>query len=266
MKDIYPLLFPATFLLLLGLERLLPTRPQPRVRFWLAKSLVFFVIAGAINGIVPPAMAKLVAGHTLLDLTALGTIGGAVAGLLAAGLLQYWMHRTFHRVSWVWRWSHQLHHSAERVDIPGFAYSHPFELLIATSFAPVTSVLIGVSPAAAMVAGYVGFLLGLFTHLAIATPRWLGYIVQRPESHSLHHQRDLHAYNYSNIPLWDMLFGTFRNPTAFSEVTGFWDGASRRTFAMLLGRDVATPPTSPALRRSPREMLQVAALPALPDR
>lgn len=42
--------------------------------------------------------------------------------------------------------------------------------------------------------------------------------------------------------LWDIAFGTFRNPTAYpTEPFGFWDGASRKTFAMLLGRDVATP-------------------------
>jgi sterol desaturase/sphingolipid hydroxylase (fatty acid hydroxylase superfamily) len=51
----------------------------------------------------------------------------------------------------------------------------------------------------------------------------------------------VHAYNYANIPLWDMLFGTFRNPPAFPERYGFWDGASAQMGAMLLGRDVGEP-------------------------
>lgn len=33
-----------------------------------------------------------------------------------------------------------------------------------------------------------------------------------PEIHCVHHQEGLHSYNFSGLPVWDMLFGTFRNP------------------------------------------------------
>ena len=40
----------------------------------------------------------------------------------------------------------------------------------------------------------------------------------------------------------DLLFGTWRNPATFpTEPLGFWDGASSRVGAMLLGREVTTP-------------------------
>jgi sterol desaturase/sphingolipid hydroxylase (fatty acid hydroxylase superfamily) len=52
----------------------------------------------------------------------------------------------------------------------------------------------------------------MFQHANLRTPRWLGYIIQRPESHGIHHERGLHAFNYADLPLWDMVFGTFRNP------------------------------------------------------
>jgi len=84
------------------------------------------------------------------------------------------------------------------------------------------------------------FMLGLIEHTNVKTPRWLGYIVQRPEMHCIHHERGVHAYNYGT-PIWDMLFGTYRNPRTWAGQVGFWDGASKRTFAMLAGRDVATP-------------------------
>ena len=54
----------------------------------------------------------------------------------------------------------------------------------------------------------------IFQHANVRTPRWLGYFVQRPESHSLHHERGVHRDNYSDLPVFDMLFGTFRNPRA----------------------------------------------------
>ena len=34
----------------------------------------------------------------------------------------------------------------------------------------------------------------------------------RPEAHCIHHQRGVHAYNYGNIPLWDVVFGTLPQP------------------------------------------------------
>ena len=61
-----------------------------------------------------------------------------------------------------------------------------------------------------------------------ASSYWLGYLIMRPEQHGLHHGRGIHAYNYGNFALWDMMFGTFRNPQSFPEQYGFWDGASAR--------------------------------------
>ena len=55
----------------------------------------------------------------------------------------------------------------------------------------------------------------------------------------MHHARGVHAFNYADFPLWDLVFGTFRNPRAFEAETGFWDGASKRVGKLLLGRDVA---------------------------
>ena len=66
--------------------------------------------------------------------------------------------------------------------------------------------LLGPSPLASFISGYVSFLVGLFLHTNVRTPHWIGYILQRPEMHAIHHQRGVHAYNYC-IPLFDMLFG-----------------------------------------------------------
>ena len=77
--------------------------------------------------------------------------------------------------------------------------------------------------------------------MSLRTPRWLGYIIQRPESHSVHHGKGLHRYNYSDLPLWDIVFGTFRNPEGFQSEHGFYQGASARIPEMLAFRDVSTP-------------------------
>jgi len=67
-------------------------------------------------------------------------------------------------------------------------------------------------------------------------------LIQRPESHNIHHARGIHGYNYSDLPLWDMLFGTFLNPRTLASVEcGFYTGASSRLVDMLLGKDVTRP-------------------------
>jgi len=81
--------------------------------------------------------------------------------------------------------------------------------------------------------------LAMFQHANVRTPRWLGLIVQRPESHSRHHERDIHAGNYADLPIVDMLFGTFDNPRDFARRAGFYHGASRRIRDMLSLRDVS---------------------------
>ena len=75
---------------------------------------------------------------------------------------------------------------------------------------------------------------GVFQHANIRTPGWLGYIIQRPEQHCVHHERGVHAFNYANLPLWDMVFGTFKNPRVWQRMAGFYSGSSQPTKRMLL--------------------------------
>jgi len=99
--------------------------------------------------------------------------------------------------------------------------------------------VVGVNAQAATIILLATTFLAIFQHMNIRTPRWLGYIVQRPESHSVHHAKEVHFYNFSDLPVFDMLFGTFRNPETFVAETGFYPGASSRVLQMLAFRDIA---------------------------
>ena len=115
----------------------------------------------------------------------------------------------------MWRWLHQLHHSAPRLDIGGSMMFHPFEMAAYTLIQVAVLVLVlGIDPVAAALVGYVSAFYGLYQHLNVRTPRWLGYLIQRPESHGLHHEKGVHARNYGDLPIWDLLFGTFVEPAA----------------------------------------------------
>lgn len=95
------------------------------------------------------------------------------------------------------------------------------------------------TPEATLVVAILTTIPGMFQHLNVRTPHWLGYILQRPEAHLIHHQRGVHAYNYGDIPLPDMLFGTYRNPREWDGQNGFHDGSTRQIGAMLFFRKIS---------------------------
>ncbi len=262
METILTILIPVTFLALFAVERLFPARPLPQVGWWVLKGFIFFVVTGALNAIIPALAAGLVTKHaTPVDLRGLGLFGGAAVVLVVSDAIGYFVHRFLHRFSVVWRWTHQMHHSAERFDIPGAVYFHPLDVAVQAGVPTVAVALLGVTPDAAALAGFVLFFVAMFQHLNVKTPRWLGYVVLRPEQHSVHHARGVHAYNYASFAWMDMIFGTFRNPKDFSAEQGFWDGASAKVGAMLLGRDISepTPHVTPASAPAPEAL---AAQPA----
>jgi sterol desaturase/sphingolipid hydroxylase (fatty acid hydroxylase superfamily) len=223
-------------------EAVAPARPLPRVRGWAAKGLTAFAVYFYLSTYLPLLWDRHLAPYQVLDLGGLGMVQGAVISVLVYELGVYWWHRAMHRFDPLWRVFHQLHHSAERVDTFGAFWFSPWDMIGWTALGSLALTLVGVSPEAATAALLFELFLGTFQHMNVRTPRWLGYIVQRPESHSVHHERGVHRYNYSDLPLFDLMFGTWRNPADFAALQGFYDGASSRIGAMLAFRDVSQPP------------------------
>jgi sterol desaturase/sphingolipid hydroxylase (fatty acid hydroxylase superfamily) len=238
MENIIGIAIPVSYIIALVIERRFAAQPLPRVRGWLWKGLAFFAFTGVVNAIVPAVVATVVGPRAPLHLGGWGALAGGIVGFLVADFVGYWLHRLMHRVPVIWRWTHQMHHSAERMDLAGISYAHPFDTLVTFGLTGLATALLGITPAAGALAGFLGFITAVLQHSNVRTPRLLGYVIQRPEQHGLHHQRGVHAYNSGSFMLWDLLFGTFRNPIAFPAEYGFWDGASARLGAMLGGRDV----------------------------
>lgn len=228
-------------------ESLWPARPLPRVKGWYLRCGVFFWIYFFLTAYLPLWVDPWLSQFQLLDLTHLGTLGGAAVALLVFEAGIYFWHRAIHSNDFLWRVFHQFHHSAERVDAWGTFYFNPTDMIgfsLAGSIA--LALLIGVTPQAVTVFLLVGTFLQLFQHANIKTPYWLGFVIQRPESHSLHHQRGVHYRNFSDLPVFDLLFGTFENGRGFQQEAGFYPGASNRIVDMLLCKDVSTPPKTSA--------------------
>lgn len=223
-------------------EAVAPGRDLPRMKGWVLRGLTAFAVFFYLSSYLPLFWDAHFADYQLFDLTALGTAGSAIAGLLIYELAVYGWHRSMHGSHVLWRGLHQMHHSAERLDTYGAFYFSPLDMIGWTLLGSLSLVLIfGVTPQAATTILLTTTFLTIFQHANIRTPRWLGYVVQRPESHTIHHGRGVHAYNYSDLPVFDMLFGTFRNPDGFEVETGFYDGASERVLDMILFRNVGAP-------------------------
>lgn len=231
----------AMFAALAIAERLFPGRSLPQVPGWRPRALAVFAVYFLLSSYLPLLWADTLAPLQLFDLSGWPVWAAASLGLLVYELFAYAYHRGMHSVDAWFRISHQMHHSAERLDVYGAFWFSPLDIVGWTLVPSVALTLLGLPPAAATVTILTITFLAIFQHANLRTPRWLGYIVQRPESHTVHHARGIHAKNYADLPLIDMLFGTFENPRRFEHATGFWHGASERVLDMLLGRDVSRP-------------------------
>ena len=222
------------------LELVLHGRDFPPVTHWRLQGTAFTLLYFAVATYAPLFWDGWLGEHRLFAADTLPLWAQILGGFLLLELGIYAWHRTMHNVTFLWRWFHQMHHSAERVDIWGALYFHPFDSIGWTLLGSLMLVLgFGVSAEAAIVINVIATFYGMFQHLNVRTPHWLGYIIQRPESHSGHHERGVHARNYSDLPLWDMIFGTFHNPKSFDGEVGFYDGGSKRVGDLLRGRLIA---------------------------
>ncbi|MCB6184960.1 sterol desaturase family protein [Leeia sp. TBRC 13508] len=165
----------------------------------------------------------------------------AIVGLASFTLTSfifYWWHRATHRFDFLWRVFHQLHHSAKRVEALTAFFAHPLDSAAAILISSFSSYMVlGASPFAAAIALVLTGVFDLFLHSDQKTPTWIGYFIQRPEMHTVHHAYGHHAQNYG-LPILDLLFGTWVNPEEREQTLGFDDANSNRITDMLMFTDV----------------------------
>lgn len=231
----------AIYAALIAWEWLRPARTLPRVPYWQLRGLAAFACYFLLSSYLPLWWDTWLAGNSQFDLSWGPVWAQAALGLLVYEFFIYWWHRALHSNDTLWRVFHQMHHSAERLDTFGAFWFSPGDMVLFTFVGSLAlTFVLGIGAEAATSVLYATFFLAVFQHANIRTPQWLGYFVQRPESHARHHGRGLHRDNYADLPLYDLLFGTFHNPQAHRD-TGFYHGASARVLDMLLWRDVSKP-------------------------
>lgn len=222
-----------------ALERARPGTRLPSVSGWKPRAIAFvFVELVFVLGTVIAWLA-LIDAPALLSLADEPVWFQVSANWLLSTFVFYWWHRVRHDSGVLWRWTHQLHHSPQRIETITTFYKHPLEEIADTLLNLTLSLMIlGVSFEAFLLHASCVACSQFFVHMNVATPRWIGYFVQRPEMHRIHHESGVHRNNYADLPLWDILFGTFENPHDRLVACGFEPARERRVLDMLLLRDV----------------------------
>lgn len=161
-----------------------------------------------------------------------------LCGFALTSFIAYWWHRAMHKNDFLWRTFHQLHHSPRRSEALTSFFLHPFDGIAATFLNAVCCYLIlGLDAFGAGVSLIIAAIYNVFIHADLKTPHWLGYLLQRPEMHRVHHKHLHHAQNYG-LSIWDLLFGTFHNTNTYVENVGFDEKREARVYDMLKTKDV----------------------------
>ncbi len=226
-------------ILFLVLERVFPGRELPKAPGWYSRAFLINLAQLAITLATARLWIRLFGGVSLFKLSNWNApfLEGFV-GWVIGTFFFYWWHRIRHRKGF-WLIFHQIHHTPSRIEIATSFYKHPVEILSdAILSALVLYPLLGCSMMGAFWYNFFAATGEYFYHANIRTPAWLRFLVQTPELHSIHHQFDVHRFNFSDLPLWDRIFGTYKDTTTFVDRCGFPNGAEERLRAMLAFKDV----------------------------
>ncbi|MCB0277906.1 MAG: sterol desaturase family protein [Calditrichaeota bacterium] len=237
--QIFYIVFFSMFFLFCLIDLVYRQKDYPKLKLWRSRGLIFYALYVYVAFNAPLLWDEWLSQYRLVDATSLTFGAQFILGFSILQLGIYAWHRTMHSTHFLWRTFHQLHHSAERLDIFGAFYFHPLDMLGFTFVSSLMLVLVvGIGGEAAAYIALLATFYGIFQHANIKTPKWLGYFIQRPENHSLHHARDVHGYNYSDLPIWDIVFGTFKQVDEFQEV-GIHDGSSDQIGSLLIAKDIS---------------------------
>lgn len=174
----------------------------------------------------------------VLQFSTLNFVVQGAAGFALTSFIAYWWHRAMHKFDLLWRIFHQLHHSPRRIEALSSFYMHPLDGIAATFLNAMSCyVILGLNAYGTAISLLIAAIYNIYIHADLRTPYWLGYLLQRPEMHRVHHKHMCHSHNYG-LAIWDLLFGTFENPRVYVKEVGFDEDRERKIYDMLRGRDV----------------------------
>ena len=213
-----------TGLLFVPLERMFPRyRDQRLFRNEWREDLFYYFVSSMMVQILTflaTAPAFFITSHTAL-IGIRAAIGAqpfvlqVIEIMFFTDFVQYWVHRTFHRVPALWRF-HAVHHSAKSMDWIAGARMHFLEIIILRSVTAIPMFSFGFQPAAIQAYLLVLYVYSAFIHANVGwNLEGIGRFLVTPRFHHWHHGEEREAIDVNfaiHFPLFDKLFGTHHLP------------------------------------------------------
>ena len=178
----------------------------------------------AVNFVIHNGFSWLVQHDFQLAVQRLWLVPQVLLCILVADLAQYWTHRAYHEIPFLWKF-HAVHHSTKTMDWLAGSRQHILEIFVTRVLVVAPLFVIGFSEAAINVYIIVVGFQAVFNHANVHLP-WgpLRYVIVTPDFHHWHHASDDEAIdrNYAaHYAFLDHLFGTaVRSERRFPERYG----------------------------------------------
>ena len=223
--DFFILNMALTGLMFAPLERAFPHRREQRLfRVEWREDLFYFLISSMLVQVISfltfaPSNVILSQTGGFADFRAI--VGGqplilqVIEIMILTDLIQYWLHRAFHRVPFLWSF-HAVHHSTKAMDWLAGSRMHFAEIAIVRGLTAVPMLTLGFLPTALQI--YVGIVY-VYASLIHANVKGdfgrLGRFIATPRFHHWHHGLEEEAIDVNfaiHFPILDRLFGTYHLP------------------------------------------------------
>ena len=223
--DFFAVNMVATGLMFAPIERLLPRRADQRLfRPEWGEDLFYYLVSSMMVQLITflaLAPSQFIDAHT----GGWAAFRHGVAGqpmllqflevMLLTDLAQYWFHRAFHRVPFLWGF-HAVHHSTTHMDWLAGARMHFVEIILLRGVTSLPLLTLGFAPA--VMQAYIAFVY-VTSSLVHANLRGdfdrLGRWIVTPRFHHWHHGIEDEAVDKNfaiHFPWLDRLFGTYHFP------------------------------------------------------
>ncbi len=215
----------ATGLMFAPFERLFPQRPEQRLfrQEWREDLFYYLVSSMAVQIMtfltLAPSTFIMAKTGGFADFRAL--VGGQpwlvqlIEIMILTDLAQYWFHRVFHQVPFLWGF-HAVHHSAKAMDWLAGARMHFVEIVLMRAVTSLPLLTFGFSPSAMQAYVAIVYVLSAMVHANLKGDfdRFGAWIVT-PRFHHWHHGLEEEAIDVNfaiHFPWIDRLFGTYHLP------------------------------------------------------
>ena len=213
-----------TGLLFVPLERVLPhVKGQTLFRAEWHEDLFYYLVSSLLVQIL--GFLTLAPSIAIVATAPIGGVRAAIAAqpfivqlieiMIITDFVQYWLHRAFHRVPFLWRF-HAVHHSAKSMDWIAGARMHFIEIIILRASTATPAFALGFKPEALQAYLLLIYVYSTFIHANFGWNfDWLGRFLVTPRFHHWHHGLEKEAIDVNfaiHFPLYDRLFGTYHLP------------------------------------------------------